>query len=110
MDENRTRLQTAYGKVVAQAWRDPGYRAELIADPRRVLEQAGLGLPPDVTVKIVENTDKLFHLVLPSPLEQNVALTDEQIEKIAAGSSCAGGTCVGGKGNHLHPFTFIKIK
>jgi hypothetical protein len=35
----------AYGKVVARAWRDPTFKAKLIADPHAVLKEAGVAVP-----------------------------------------------------------------
>ena len=55
------------GQVIARAWSNPDFRARLIADPRRTLEDEGLPLPEGVKVKLVENTDSLYHLVLPVP-------------------------------------------
>lgn len=74
----------AYGKVVAKAWRDPAFKAKLIADPQAVLREAGMGVPAGATVKVVENTGTHLHFVLPpKPTGQ---LSDEALDEVAAGA------------------------
>ena len=74
----------AYGKVVARAWRDPAFKAKLIADPQAVLREAGMAVPAGATVKVVENTGTHLHFVLPpKPVGQ---LSDEALDEVAAGA------------------------
>ena len=75
----------AYGKVVARAWRDPAFKAKLLADPQAVLKEAGMAVPAGVTVKVVENTAMHLHFVLPpKPTDQ---LSDEALDAVAAGEA-----------------------
>ena len=39
-------------KVTAKAQADPAFKAKYIADPNRVLKEAGLVIPPNVTFKV----------------------------------------------------------
>ena len=74
----------AYGKVVAKAWRDPAFKAKLIADPQAVLREAGMAVPAGATVKVVENTGTHLHFVLPpKPTGQ---LSDEALDEVAGGA------------------------
>ena len=74
----------AYGKLVAKAWRDPAFKAKLIADPQAVLREAGMAVPAGVTVKVVENTGTHLHFVLPpKPTGQ---LSDEALDEVAGGA------------------------
>lgn len=82
-ESERDKRSAAYRKVVAQAWRDPAFKAKLMADPGSALKEAGFPVPPGVTVTLVENTEKHFHLVLPTPAG---ALPDEALERIVGGS------------------------
>ena len=75
----------AYGKVVAKAWRDPSFKAKLIADPKSILKQAGVSIPTGVTVKVVEDTGTHFHIVLPA--KPAGALSDEALDKAAGGAA-----------------------
>ena len=73
-----------YGKVIAKAWREPAFKAKLIADPRATLAEAGVAIPAGVTVKVLEDTTTHLHFVLPpKPTGQ---LSDEALDKVAAGT------------------------
>ena len=73
-----------WGQLVARAWADPTFKAKLLSDPAGVLKENGLAPPAGVTIKVVENTDKAIHLVLPlkpSPQE----LSEEELHRVAGG-------------------------
>ena len=70
-------FQKAYGKIVAKAWRDEAFKAQLIADPTEVFREYGVAVPEGVEVKMVENTDKVVHFSLPPPQQ----MSDEDLEK-----------------------------
>jgi hypothetical protein len=53
-------------EVMAMACRDPGFRARLVADPAATLALVGVALPARMKVRVVENSDTLIHLVLPT--------------------------------------------
>ena len=57
-------LRTA-GKIRNQL-KDSDEKQKLLANPAATLDALGIQIPDGVTVKVVENTDKLFHLVIPS--------------------------------------------
>jgi hypothetical protein len=65
MSEN-TENDTAFGKIFARAWRDPDFKVALIANPAVALEAEGVEVPPGTTVTVLENTDHIFHFVLPN--------------------------------------------
>ena len=91
MSEREEKGNLTFDKVVARAWTDPAFKAQLLADPQATLAAAGLSIPPGVTVKVVENTDKLVHLVLPPPIA-NSGLSELELEKIAGGLRMPCGT------------------
>ena len=79
MTENNPEL----GKIIAKAWRDPAFKAELIANPATALKAEGIDVPAGMTVTVLENTDELFHLVLPPvPTDE---LSDEALDAVAGG-------------------------
>ena len=43
-----------YARVVARAWMDPEYKARLVADPRPLLGAAGLDIPTEAEVRVVD--------------------------------------------------------
>ena len=79
MSEN----DTAFAKVIAKAWRDPAFKAELIANPAAALKAEGLDVPAGMMVSVVENTDKQFHLVLP-PVPSDEP-SDESLKAVSGG-------------------------
>ena len=74
-----------FGKIIAKAWRDPAFKAELIANPAAALKAEGIDVPAGMAVTVVENTDKQFHLVLP-PVPSG-ELSDEALDGVAGGLS-----------------------
>ena len=58
--------QNPLGAVVAKALQDEAFKQELIADPAATLAAAGVALPAGVTLKVVEDTAQVRHLVLPA--------------------------------------------
>jgi hypothetical protein len=74
---------TAFGKIIAKAWRDPAFKAELIANPAAALKAEGIDVPAGMAVTVLENTDKQFHLVLP-PVPSD-ELSDETLDAVAGG-------------------------
>jgi hypothetical protein len=85
---------SAYGKVIAKAWRDPAFKAKLVANPKAVLTEAGVTFPADATVRVVENTATHVHLVLPA--KPTGALSEEALDNVAAGA------CYRGQSHVLH--------
>ena len=79
-----------FAKIIAKAWRDPAFKAELIANPAAALKAEGIDVPAGVTVTVLENTDKQFHMVLPPAPTDN--LSEDELEGVAGGlNSFAGG-------------------
>jgi hypothetical protein len=83
-EEARRAVYAAFAKMVARAWSDPAFKAKLLADPAAALEQAGVRVSAGMTLKIVEDTDNLTHLILPTaPVGE---LSEEALEEAAGGS------------------------
>lgn len=78
-----TENATGFGKIIAKAWRDPAFKAALIANPAVALQAEGIEVPAGVTVTVAENTDKHFHLVLPPAPTDELSL--DQLEAAAGG-------------------------
>lgn len=55
----------SFGQLVQRASEDAALRQRLLASPQQTLADAGVTLPAGLEVEIVENTDKVIHLVLP---------------------------------------------
>jgi hypothetical protein len=76
------------GQITAKAWRDADFKKRLLSDPVAVLKDYGLALPPDVKIKVVEDTDTLYHLSLP-PKPTDKELSEEDLAEVAAGALAA---------------------
>ncbi len=88
-------FRRVWAKIVAKAWSDAAFKQRLIKDPRSVLKENGIELPPSIECKIDEDSEKVLHLVLPK--KPSGELTEESLKKIAAagGEGKCGGTCGG---------------
>lgn len=75
-------------EIISKAWMDEGFKKRLLADPSATLKGEGVEVPPGLEVRMVENTDKVFHLVLLQK-PSNAELSDEQLDNAAGG----GGLC-----------------
>jgi hypothetical protein len=53
-------------RLIKRSWESSAFRRKLLSSPKEAMEdEFGLGLPPDVTVHVHEETDRVIHLVLP---------------------------------------------
>jgi hypothetical protein len=74
--------------LLADAWADPALKKRLLENPAAVLKERGIAIPEGCQVKVVEDTDKVQHLVIPGkPAEGE--LSEQEL------SSVAGGYCRG---------------
>jgi len=90
-------FQKSVSRLVARAWLDDSFKQRLIAEPKAVLAENGLTLPPDVEVRVNENAtlgtitnadnqmdgNLVYEIPLPS---KSSSLTDEQIQSWSDGS------------------------
>jgi len=72
------------GQLTAKAWADENFKKKLLSDPAATLKAEGvdLTLPSGASLKAVEDTEKLFHSVIPA---KPTDLSDEDLEKVAGG-------------------------
>jgi Nitrile hydratase, alpha chain len=62
---NLEEQERKWQKIIVKAWMDDAYKRELLADPTARLKKEGVEIPKGVVIRIVEDTEKLQHLVLP---------------------------------------------
>ena len=77
-----------YGQVVARAWQDEVFKGRLLADAEGALAEMGIEVPAGHEVRVVEDTERVTHLVIPpNPSEE---LSEERLDQVAGGNSnCA---------------------
>lgn len=69
--------QKAWGMLVAKAWSDDVLKQRLVDNPAAVLEEHGIEVPPGVQLSVVEDTEDVYHLVLPA--SPSGELIDEEL-------------------------------
>jgi hypothetical protein len=87
-------FQKEWGKVVAKAWSDEAFKKRLLADPKTVLKENGVEIHAEVAVKVIEDSAKVVHLILP---ERPAGLSDEELSQVAGGMTK--GECIIRRGN-----------
>ncbi len=96
---NKGEMGKKMAQIIAKAWADDAFKQKLLADAVGTLKKEGIEVPAGVDVRVVENTDKVFHLMLP-PKPTSAELSDEALTRVSAGVDggwvcCVCGTCGG---------------
>ena len=84
-------------QIVAKAWKDEAFKQALLNDPRAAIEQEfGQALPPDVAIKVVEETPSTLYLILPANADAYglEELTTAELDSVAGGVGSVGGDIV----------------
>lgn len=76
------------GKIVTRAWADEKFKQRLLASPSETLKEEGVAVPPGVDVRVVENTDNVYYLVLPVK-KMPGELSESDLRHVAGGGDCA---------------------
>ena len=84
-----------WSQVVAQAWADEKFKKRLLTEPAAVLKEHGIEVPAGMEVRVVENTDKVYHLTLPArPAGEVTELTGRQMKAVMGGDTpCQASSC-----------------
>lgn len=72
-------------KIVAHAWSDRMFKQELLRHPAAAMAEHGVKVQKGITVKVIENTDDNYLLVLPVAPDNASELSIEELEKVAEG-------------------------
>lgn len=73
------------GQLISKAWSDESFKARLLSDPMSVMKGNGIAVPEGITVKAVENTEEVFHLVIPP--KPSKELSDPDLDQVAGGGA-----------------------
>jgi nitrile hydratase len=73
------------------AWyKDSGYRARAVIDPRGVLKEFGLALGDDVEVRVWDSTAEIRYLVIPERPPGTEGLSLEELARLVTRDSMVG--------------------
>ncbi|MFK7786403.1 MAG: nitrile hydratase subunit alpha [Crocinitomicaceae bacterium] len=73
--ENRKKLVG----IIAKAWLDSSFKADLIEDPRKVMTEAGIAIDGDYKIDVVKNDKSETNIVIdsqPLPVSEEIGLKD----------------------------------
>jgi hypothetical protein len=80
-----------WDKIVEQAQKNPKYLQQLKADPRSLMEkQLGTDIPKSVNIKVLEEANDTYYIVLPAMAKEGAELSDADLEKVAGGGTVKG--------------------
>jgi hypothetical protein len=89
-------------QLVADCWADDSLKQRLLSDPGAVLRERGIQAPAGVEVRVIADTDRLAHWVVPARPTAS-ELSEEDLRAVAGGqcgacrcncgSSCGGCGC-----------------
>jgi hypothetical protein len=77
-------FESQWQQLVARAWADDAFKKKLLADPAGVLKEHGLIPPAGKQIKVMENTDKMIHLILPAK-PAAAELSEQELQSVAGG-------------------------
>ena len=82
--DTRRIMQT---RLVEKAWKDPEFRAQVLANPKGLLEQhLGQKLPEQLKIYVHEEDRQTLHFSIPPAPASVGELSDDELEKVAGGT------------------------
>lgn len=73
---NKELFERQSKKIIDRVFADEAFKQRLIADPKGVFREYDIDFPEDTEIRILENTDKVFHFVLPVRAPEPIAHMD----------------------------------
>jgi hypothetical protein len=88
-------LEELKNKAIAKAWKEPEFKKRLKSNPKEALKEIGWDLTKKKEVKIIEDTEETFTLVIPSSPSNIKSLSEKELVDIAGGNcDPTTGSCV----------------
>lgn len=74
-------------RLIEKCWKDPDFKAAVVADPKGELERhTGQALPANTKIFIHEEDANTLHFSIPMPPPNLGELSDEELERVAGGT------------------------
>lgn len=73
--------------IVSRCWQDQAFKNRLLEDPTAVLKEQGIDVAEGIELRILEDTDELFHLTI--PVQPIAELSDEELDVVTGGGHVA---------------------
>ena len=80
---NQEEQSKKMNQIIAKCWSDEIFKQQLLADPAATFKAEGITLPDGLSIKALENTDKVLHVVIPA---KPTDLSDDDLDKVAGGT------------------------
>lgn len=71
-------------------YKSPSYRARAVREPRRILEEFGVKLPPDLPIKVWDSTAEVRYLVIPERPTGSEGFDQERLSALVTRDSMIG--------------------
>jgi nitrile hydratase len=71
-------------------YKEPAYRSRVVREPRRVLEEMGITLAPDIEVRVWDSSAEVRYLVLPERPEGTAGLAEEELASLVSRDAMIG--------------------
>ncbi len=73
--------------LIVKAMSDKAFKVKFVENPLAIFKAEGIEIPAGLEIIVLENTDKVFHLVLPAKSSE---LSDDELDNVAGGLCDAG--------------------
>ena len=71
-------------------YKDPAYRSRVVREPRTLLAEMGLELPPDVEIKVWDSSAENRYFVLPMRPSGTESLSEEELASLVTRDAMVG--------------------
>jgi|GEM_PF-3367611 len=89
METTQAVEQAALADIISRCMTDRPFRDRFKREPEAVLGEYALHVPPDLEIRVVENSDSLVHITLPAGSELTDPVFDDELHV----APCAWGMC-----------------
>lgn len=83
--DNRSKKEWE-AKIIAHAWKDPSFKKQLLSNPKAALKQFNCPCPAECNVKIIEEHENTWTIVLPANPSEIHPLSQKEVANAAGGT------------------------